>query len=187
MCWNVAGAFANPKFMTTSHSDVSAPQATPTEPDVAAQKPLRPPRVQSVQPILEKLFELYPHLFGAEFLPLKLGIFQDLLAAHPEQLERAALKAALSVHTRSARYLQSVAAGKKRHDLQGNAVEDVQYSHLTHNQAAPVTGIEVRCSCTHEVRHIAVVLFRADTVLLLSVYEHGANDVCVITSGSVTD
>lgn len=73
----------------------------------------------SVQPVLEKLFELYPHLFGAEFLPLKLGVFQELLAAHPDQFERDSLKLALGQHTRSTRYLQSVAAGNARHDLQG--------------------------------------------------------------------
>jgi ProP effector len=113
--------------MTITHPD--APAQVP-EPIAAAQQSPRAPRAQSAQPILEKLFALYPHLFGAEFLPLKLGIFQDLLAAHPEQLERAALKVALGVHTRSARYLQSVAAGKKRHDLQGNAVEDVAPEHI---------------------------------------------------------
>lgn len=86
----------------------------------------RPP----VQPVLEKLFELYPHLFGAEFLPLKLGIFQELLAAHPEHFERASLKAALGLHTRSTRYLQSVAAGNKRHDLQGAAIDDVAPEHI---------------------------------------------------------
>ena len=85
---------------------------------------------KSIQSVLEKLFGLYPHLFGAEFLPLKLGIFQELLASHPEVFERAALKAALGMHTRSTRYLQSVAAGKKRHDLQGNAVEDVAPEHV---------------------------------------------------------
>jgi ProP effector len=113
--------------MTITHPD--APAQVP-EPIAAAQQSPRAPRAQPAQPILEKLFALYPHLFGAEFLPLKLGIFQDLLAAHPEQLERAALKVALGVHTRSARYLQSVAAGKKRHDLQGNAVEDVAPEHI---------------------------------------------------------
>lgn len=87
-------------------------------------------RRQAVQPVLEKLFELYPQLFGAEFLPLKLGIFQELLAQHPEQLERASLKTALSVHTRSTPYLQSVAAGKQRHDLQGVAVEAVAPEHV---------------------------------------------------------
>jgi sRNA-binding protein len=116
--------------MTITTPDASTPLVEPVDPVVATEKPPRAPRAQSVQPILEKLFELYPHLFGAEFLPLKLGIFQDLLAAHPEQLERAALKAALGIHTRSARYLQSVAAGKQRHDLQGNAVEDVAPEHI---------------------------------------------------------
>lgn len=80
--------------------------------------------------MLEKLFELYPHLFGAEFLPLKLGVFQELMARHPEHFERAGLKAALGLHTRSARYLQSVAAGKQRHDLDGAAVDDVSPEHV---------------------------------------------------------
>jgi ProP effector len=87
-------------------------------------------RTRSVQPVLEKLFELYPHLFGASFLPLKLGIFQDLLAAHPEHFQRDSLKAALGFHTRSTRYLQCVAAGHKRHDLQGNAGDDVAPEHV---------------------------------------------------------
>lgn len=87
-------------------------------------------RKHAVQPVLEKLFELYPHLFGAEFLPLKLGIFQELLAQHPEQFQRDSLKAALGVHTRSTRYLQSVAAGKPRYDLQGEAGESVAPEHV---------------------------------------------------------
>jgi sRNA-binding protein len=80
--------------------------------------------------VLEKLFEFYPHLFGAKFLPLKLGVFQELLARHPEQFQRDMLKAALSVHTRSTRYLQSVAAGQQRHDLDGAAVEKVAPEHV---------------------------------------------------------
>src|SRR5450830_1542767 len=110
---------------------------TPTEPQVQTIEPVpakepskgsRP--VLPVQPVLEKLFELYPHLFGAEFLPLKLGIFQELLALHPEQFQRDSLKLALGLHTRSTRYLQSVAAGKPRHDLQGAAVEPVAPEHV---------------------------------------------------------
>lgn len=38
---------------------------------------------------------LYPRLFGEVAVPLKPGIFQDLLAAHPQAFEREALKAAL--------------------------------------------------------------------------------------------
>jgi ProP effector len=84
----------------------------------------------SVQPVLEKLFELYPQLFGAEFLPLKLGVFQELLAAHPDHFERDSLKLALGQHTRSTRYLQSVAAGNKRHDLQGVAGDQLAPEHV---------------------------------------------------------
>lgn len=84
----------------------------------------------SVQPVLEKLYELYPKLFGAEFLPLKLGIFQDLLQRHPEHFERAQLKAALAVHTRSTRYLTSIADGKARYSLEGVAVESLAPEHI---------------------------------------------------------
>ena len=87
---------------------------------------------QRVHPALEQLAGLYPHLFGAVFRPLKRGIFQDLLAAHPELFEREALKVALGIHTRSTRYLQSVAAGDKRHDLQGQPVEDMAPEHVHH-------------------------------------------------------
>jgi ProP effector len=83
-------------------------------------------------PVLEQLAALYPHLFGEVFLPLKRGIFQDLLAAHPGILEREALKAALAFHTRSTRYLSAVAAGQQRHDLQGQAVEAMAPEHVHH-------------------------------------------------------
>lgn len=87
---------------------------------------------QAVPPALEALAALYPHLFGAVFLPLKRGIFQDLLAAHPDKFEREELKAALGIHTRSTRYLQSVAAGEMRHDLAGEAVEAMAPEHVHH-------------------------------------------------------
>ncbi len=64
------------------------------------------------------------------FRPLKRGIFQDLMAAHPDDFEREALKVALGIHTRSTRYLQSVAAGQQRHDLQGQAVEAMAPEHV---------------------------------------------------------
>ena len=101
-----------------------------TSTTIDAPAPAAAPKAPSVQPVLEKLFELYPKLFGAEFFPLKLGIFQELLAAHPDVFTRDSLKAALGVHTRSARYLQAVAAGKKRHDLLGNPGDDVAPEHI---------------------------------------------------------
>jgi sRNA-binding protein len=88
----------------------------------------RAPR--AIPPALEQLAALYPKLFGAQFLPLKRGIFQDLMAAHPELFEREALKQALGIHTRSTRYLQCVAAGQPRHDLQGQPVEAMAPEHV---------------------------------------------------------
>jgi len=87
-------------------------------------------RMAAAQPVLEKLFELYPQLFGQRFVPLKLGVFQDLMAAHPDVFKRDQLKVALRVHTRSTRYLQAVASGLPRHDLQGQPVEPVAPEHV---------------------------------------------------------
>lgn len=74
-------------------------------------------------PVLDQLATLYPLLFGPALLPLKRGIFEDLLAAHPEALDKDSLKAALAQHARSSRYLTVVAAGLQRHDLSGQPVE----------------------------------------------------------------
>ena len=110
--------------------DAVTPIQAVDAPVVAADTPKPKNRFASVTPVLEKLFEFYPQLFGERFLPLKLGVFQELLAAHPEDFKRDTLKIALGVHTRSTRYLQSVAAGLKRHDLQGKPVEDVAPEHV---------------------------------------------------------
>jgi ProP effector len=110
--------------VSTLPLQTAAPAAAPA--NDKAKRAERP----DVQPVLEKLFELYPQLFGANFLPLKLGIFQELVATHPEELPKEALKAALGVHTRSARYLQCVAAGNQRHDLAGAPVEDIATEHI---------------------------------------------------------
>jgi ProP effector len=119
--------------MTDTTLDTPADTAATTvSPDsAAAKKPNNfKSRAEAVQPVLEKLFELYPALFGAEFLPLKLGIFQELLAAHPDALDKDTLKVALSVHTRSTRYLNSVAAGMQRHDLAGQPVQPLEPEHI---------------------------------------------------------
>jgi len=115
---------------TPSSTPDSLAAVAPSVPTVAPPAAKPGNRFAAVAPVLEKLFELYPHLFGQRFLPLKLGVFQDLLAAHPDEFSRDMLKSALGVHTRSTRYLQSVAAGQKRHDLQGNAVDDVAPEHV---------------------------------------------------------
>lgn len=99
---------------------------TASQPFVEAPKPAK----VDVFPVLDKLAALYPHLFGAVFLPLKRGIFQDLLEAHPDLCDRSQLKAALALHTRSTRYLTAVASGQQRHDLNGHAVEPMAPEHI---------------------------------------------------------
>ena len=107
---------------------MTEPIQTPLTTSAPAEKPAKPKI--NVQPVLQKLFELYPHLFGNAFLPLKLGTYQDLMAAHPEVFQKDSLKAALGFHARSTRYLQCVVSGNKRHDLQGNPGEDVTPEHV---------------------------------------------------------
>ena len=89
-------------------------------------------RARKPHPTLELLFGLYPGLFGARFLPLQRGVFQALLDKHPEVFQRDELKVALGLHTRSTKYLERVAAGDKRHDLDGQPVEDVAPEHVHH-------------------------------------------------------
>ena len=110
-------------------------QSPDLAPDISPAPAEKPAKTKTdakidVQPVLQKLFELYPHLFGSKFLPLKLGTYQDLMSAHPDVFQKDSLKAALGFHARSTRYLQCVVAGNKRHDLQGNAVEDVSPEHV---------------------------------------------------------
>ena len=118
-----------------------APQiATPAgaEPMPAAQ-PVRQRRPRPVpgaprapHPVLEQLFELHPAMFGARFHPLKLGSFEDLMARHPGVFKKEDLKIALGQHARSTRYLECVAMGEPRHDLDGHPVEPVAPEHVFH-------------------------------------------------------
>jgi hypothetical protein len=85
-----------------------------------------------VRPVLDRLAQFHPQLFGARFLPLKLGIFEELMAAHPDAFTKQELKAALGVHARSTRYLEAVATGTQRHDLEGRPVEDIAPEHVHH-------------------------------------------------------
>ena len=100
------------------------------QPPTAARQPHALKRQAS--PALERLFELYPGLFGAQFLPLKLGVYQELLARHPDDFKRDELKLAMGQHARSTRYLECVADGHPRHDLDGQPVEAVSPEHVHH-------------------------------------------------------
>jgi sRNA-binding protein len=83
-------------------------------------------------PVLDQLATLYPALFGETPRPLKRGIFEDLLAAHPGVLEKDSLKAALALHARSTRYLTVIASGQQRHDLSGQPVEALTPEQVHH-------------------------------------------------------
>ena len=59
----------------------------PLAPRPAGPRPKRAP-----SPVLERLFALYPRMFGARFLPLKLGVYQELLALHPDDFKKEAVR-----------------------------------------------------------------------------------------------
>lgn len=112
-------------------AEIAAASAETASAQVKTELPAKAAKPKiDVQPVLQKLFELYPHLFGNKFLPLKLGTYQDLMAAHLGVFQKDDLKAALGFHARSTRYLQCVVSGNKRHDLQGNPGEDVAPEHV---------------------------------------------------------
>lgn len=118
---------------TSADAAPATPEASTACAPPAARKQQRKARpARPVHPVLHTLFELYPQLFGARFLPLKLGVFEEMVAAHPDRLPTEELKVALGFHTRSNRYLEAVASGLPRHDLQGQPVEAVAPEHVHH-------------------------------------------------------
>ena len=125
----------NLQSQTRQELMTEALQATPDTGRAANTRKPSAPRQQpprKANPVLEQLFEFYPALFGAQFLPLKLGVYKDLLARHPDAFKPEDLKVAMGLHARSMRYLEAVAAGHPRHDLDGNPVEPVAPEHLHH-------------------------------------------------------
>ena len=122
-------------MQNNANEPMTEAQANATDTSVSTepkQKQHAPRQAREVNPALEKLFELHPQLFGARFLPLKLGIFHDLLARHPDAFKKDELKLAMGQHARSTRYLECVAAGLDRHDLDGAAVESIAPEHVHH-------------------------------------------------------
>lgn len=117
---------------TTSAPDHAGAPADGKPPTSRSPKPRAAQSLRPAHEVLERLFQLYPKMFGARFLPLKLGVFQELMALHPAEFKKEDLKVALGLHARSTRYLESVAAGEKRHDLNGEPVEDVAPEHVHH-------------------------------------------------------
>jgi sRNA-binding protein len=83
---------------------------------------------QDIDAALARLAEAFPQTFVLEkyrpHRPLKVGIAADIRARCPA-IERRVLSAALSVYTRRVMYLQSLAAGAARVDLDGNPAGEV--------------------------------------------------------------
>jgi len=59
-------------------------------------------------------------------------VYEELIARHPEDFKAEDLKIAMGQHARSTRYLEAVAAGLPRHDLDGNALDPVAPEHVHH-------------------------------------------------------
>jgi len=123
----------NPEPTTATPAQAPSRRRPPSSrKNTPGQRAGTPPRPTPLHPLLEQLAGLYPALFGEVLRPLKRGIFQDLLAAHPDALDKDGLKAAMALHTRSTRYLSAVASGTPRHDLNGQAVEDLLPEQVHH-------------------------------------------------------
>jgi ProP effector len=122
----------NDSVSATTDGPPGAPAPRPPRAKQPHQHRKGPPKPRQAHPVLEKLYALYPNLFGASFKPLKIGVFDDLLARHPDAFKKEDLKVALGLHARSTAYLESVANGLQRHDLEGNPVAPVAPEHVHH-------------------------------------------------------
>jgi|GEM_PF-4293325 len=76
---------------------------------------------------------LYPEIFGSSIRPLRVGILQDLVAAHPDQIS--VLKVFLRKHTSRQDYLMAVASGGPRYGLHGAVSGEVAESEQAHANA----------------------------------------------------
>ena len=94
------------------------------------------PKLNSSKVGIAFLAERFPHWFSAEgeARPLKIGIFQDLVARVEGEmnLSKTQLRSALRLYTSSWRYLYGIKAGATRVDLDGNACGELDEQHVQH-------------------------------------------------------
>ncbi len=94
------------------------------------------PKLNSSKEVIAFLAERFPQCFSAEgeARPLKIGIFQDLVARveGEMQLSKTQLRSALRLYTSSWRYLYGVKAGAIRVDLDGNPCGELEEQHVEH-------------------------------------------------------
>jgi len=94
------------------------------------------PKLNSSKEVIAFLAERFPQCFSAEgeARPLKIGIFQDLVARVEGEmnLSKTQLRSALRLYTSSWRYLHGIKAGAARVDLDGNPCGELDEQHVEH-------------------------------------------------------
>ncbi|WP_024560727.1 RNA chaperone ProQ, partial [Franconibacter pulveris] len=94
------------------------------------------PKLNSSKEVIAFLAERFPQCFSAEgeARPLKIGIFQDLVARVEGEmnLSKTQLRSALRLYTSSWRYLHGIKAGATRVDLDGNPCGELDEQHVEH-------------------------------------------------------
>ncbi|KAA9001705.1 RNA chaperone ProQ [Affinibrenneria salicis] len=94
------------------------------------------PKLNSSREVIAFLAERFPLCFTAEgeTRPLKIGIFQDLIARVPESdnVSKTQLRSALRLYTSSWRYLYGIKPGAQRVDLDGNPCGELEQQHVDH-------------------------------------------------------
>ncbi|WP_192456657.1 RNA chaperone ProQ [Musicola keenii] len=94
------------------------------------------PKLSSSKEVIAFLAERFPLCFTTEgeARPLKIGIFQDLVARVPdtENVSKTQLRSALRLYTSSWRYLYGIKLGVQRVDLDGNPCGELEQQHVDH-------------------------------------------------------
>ncbi|WFN96203.1 RNA chaperone ProQ [Edwardsiella ictaluri] len=95
------------------------------------------PKLNSSKEVIAFLAQRFPQCFSTEgeARPLKIGIFQDLVArmqGEENGLSKTQLRSALRLYTSSWRYLHGVKLGAERVDLDGNACGVLDEQHVEH-------------------------------------------------------
>jgi ProP effector len=85
--------------------------------------------LHAARALLKQLEQTFPVFRTA--LPLVVGVDKALIARMPD-VNRKALRIALSLHTNSTRYLKAMEKAQTRFDLDGNPVGEVPESHRAH-------------------------------------------------------
>lgn len=101
----------------------------PIPPAADAAAPASEPVPMTPSACARRLGELFPALFGGSPKPLKLRVHVDIQARAPGEFPKAVLAAFMRRHTGSTAYLQAVARGGARIDLDGQPAGDISAEH----------------------------------------------------------